>query len=295
MTMSTYRHYSGSAAELYQSFFVPAIAEPVSRELLRTADLQPGERVLDVACGTGVVTRAAAEHVGSTGTVTGVDVAPEMIEVAKATPAAGAPIQWYEADAASLPLPDASYDVAFCQMGLMFVEDQAGALAEMHRVLAPGGRIVINTPGRIQPLFEAMERAIVENLDPQLGAFVSAVFSLARPRQAGHRQHGEPRPPPPRCAAWSSTPRSACCEAFLSTTRGHGVGPGRCQLGRSHGALGQGLGRGSARATVMEAQPLEGSRPNRAVPRCTCRARSPQSSIAAPVRCLESSGADRYV
>ncbi len=181
MTSASYRNYSGTGAELYQSFFVPSIATPVSGELLRTATLQPGTRVVDVACGTGVVTRAAAEQVGPTGSVTGIDVAPDMIAVAKATAAGGAPITWQEADAASLPLPDAFYDVALCQMGLMFMEDRAGALAELHRVLVPGGRVVINTPGRIQPLFEAMEQAIADNLDPRLGAFVSAVFSMHDP------------------------------------------------------------------------------------------------------------------
>jgi len=181
MTSATYRHYSGSAAELYQSFFVPSIATPVSGELLRNAALQPGTRVLDVACGTGVVTRAAAEQVGPTGSVTGIDVAPDMIAVAKTIPAGGAPITWQEADAASLPVPDEFYDVGLCQMGLMFMEDRAGALGELQRVLTPGGRVVINTPGRIQPLFKAMERAIAENLDPGLGAFVSAVFSMHEP------------------------------------------------------------------------------------------------------------------
>ena len=71
MTSATYRNYSGTAAELYQSFFVPSIASPVSGELLGAAALQPGARVLDVACGTGVVTRAAADQVGPTGSVTG--------------------------------------------------------------------------------------------------------------------------------------------------------------------------------------------------------------------------------
>jgi SAM-dependent methyltransferase len=113
--------------------------------------------------------------------VTGVDIAPDMIAVAKTIPAGGAPITWQEADAASLPLPDGFYDVGLCQMGLMFMEDRAGALAELHRVLAPGGRIVVNTPGRIQPLFEVMEQAITSNLEPGLGAFVSAVFSMHDP------------------------------------------------------------------------------------------------------------------
>jgi ubiquinone/menaquinone biosynthesis C-methylase UbiE len=181
MTIATYRHYSGTAAELYQSFFVPSMATPVSAELLGTAALQPGARVLDVACGTGVVARAAAEQVGPTGSVTGIDVAPDMIAVAEAIAAGGAPIAWQQADAAALPLPDESYDVGLCQMGLMFMEDRGGALGELHRVLAPGGRVVVNTPGQIQPVFEVMEQAIADNLDPGLGAFVSAVFSLHDP------------------------------------------------------------------------------------------------------------------
>lgn len=181
MTSATYRSYTGSGAELYQSFFVPAIATPVSGELLAAANLVGGQRVVDVACGTGVVTRAAAERVGATGTATGVDLAPDMLEVARRTPAGGSPIEWYQADAAMLPLPDGSYDVALCQMGLMFMDDKPGAIAELHRVLAPGGRVVLNTPGRIQPLFQAMEQAIVEHINPDLGAFVSAVFSMHDP------------------------------------------------------------------------------------------------------------------
>lgn len=181
MSTTTYSHYSGTAAELYQRFFVPSIAIPVSGELLRTAALRPSTRVLDVACGTGVVTRAAAQHVGPTGVVTGVDIAPDMIAVAKTVPAGGAPITWREADAASLPLPDEFYDVGICQMGLMFMGDRAGALSELHRVLKRGGRVVISTPGRMQPLFEVMAQAITHNLDSRLSAFVSAVFSLYDP------------------------------------------------------------------------------------------------------------------
>lgn len=181
MTTATYRQYTGTAAELYQSFFVPAIAAPVSGELLREAALKPGERVVDLACGTGVITRAAAERVGATGSVTGVDLAPDMLAVAAGTAAAGAPITWQQGDAASLPLPDESYDVVLCQMGLMFFEDRAAALAEARRVLVPGGRIVVNTPGPIQPLLQAVQQAIVDHIDPGLGAFVGAVFSISDP------------------------------------------------------------------------------------------------------------------
>ena len=182
MTTPSYRTYTGTAAETYQRHFVPAIAIPVSAGLLAVAELQPGERVLDVACGTGVIARRAAELVGPTGAVTGIDLSPDMIDVAKATPGqAGAHIEWHVADAASLPLADAAYDVVLCQMGLMFMEDRLAALAEMRRVLTPGGRLVLNTPGHIQPAFEVMEEAIVEHISPELGGFVRAVFSIHDP------------------------------------------------------------------------------------------------------------------
>ena len=182
MPSVTYQHFTGTAAENYQRDFVPLIATPVSKDLMRAADLQPGERVLDVACGTGVISRLASERVGVGGSVTAIDIAPDMIDVAKsvATPE-GAKIDWRIADAASLPIPDASVDVVLCQMGLMFMENRAAAVAEMHRVLAPSGRLAINTPGRIQPVYELMERAMVEHISTDLGGFVSAVFSMHDP------------------------------------------------------------------------------------------------------------------
>ena len=76
---------------------------------------------------------------------------------------------------------DSTVDVVLCQMGLMFMENRTGAIAEMRRVLAPSGRVVVTTPGRIQPLFEVMERAIVEQISADLGGFVSSVFSMHDP------------------------------------------------------------------------------------------------------------------
>lgn len=182
MTAATYRDFTGTAAETYERYFVPAIATPVSAPLLRAAALQPGERVLDVACGTGVIARLAAEQVGPTGSVTAVDLSPDMIAVASKQPTpTGAPIDWQVADATTLPLPDEGFDVVLCQMGLMFMEDRAGAVAQMRRVLDPGGRVVVNTPGAIQPLFQLMEQAIVEHISADLGGFVRAVFSMHDP------------------------------------------------------------------------------------------------------------------
>jgi ubiquinone/menaquinone biosynthesis C-methylase UbiE len=181
MSTASFREYSGPAAQLYQEFFVPPIAAPASGGLLRVADLQPGERVVDVACGTGVIARAAAEVVGATGSVVGVDVAPDMLAVAAEVPASGAAIEWTEGDAAALPLTDSSCDVALSQMGLMFVGDKVAAASELHRVVAPSGRVAVNTPGHISPVLEAMRDAIADNIDPNLGGFVDAVFSMPDP------------------------------------------------------------------------------------------------------------------
>jgi ubiquinone/menaquinone biosynthesis C-methylase UbiE len=181
-----YRRFTGNAAENYQRDFVPAIGLPVSAELLRAADLQAGERVLDVACGTGVITRQAAVQVGPSGSVTGVDITPEMLAVASAQPvpagaAPVAPIEWRQGDATTLPLPDERYDVVLSQLGLMFMADRAAAAAEMRRVLVPGGRLVLSTAGRIQPVFEIMDRAIARHVDADLAGFVQSVFSLHDP------------------------------------------------------------------------------------------------------------------
>ena len=181
MTTASYRNFTGTGAENYQRYFVPAIATPVSVGLLDTANLQRGERVLDVACGTGVIARLAAEQVAPSGSVTAIDVAPDMISVAKSSAPAASHIEWHVGDAAALPLADNAYDVVLCQLGLMFMEDRPAALAEMRRVVAPDGRVVINTPGAIQPAFVAMEQAIVEHISPDLGGFVRAVFSMHDP------------------------------------------------------------------------------------------------------------------
>lgn len=117
---------------------------PASDLLFAAADLQPGERVLDVGCGTGPTTRRAASLVGRQGSVTGLDISPEMLEAAAARvepDADGASIQWVQADATTWDPEGASFDVVISQFGVMFFSDPAAAFANLARMTRPGGRL----------------------------------------------------------------------------------------------------------------------------------------------------------
>jgi len=136
---------TGDAAELYERYVTRYILGPWAPLLVEVANVAPGERVLDVACGTGVVARAAAERVGRTGRVVGVDLNPGMIRVARMLTAPdGVQMEWFERSALDLKLEDASFDVVLCQQGLQFFPDKAAALKEMRRVLARGGRLTLS-------------------------------------------------------------------------------------------------------------------------------------------------------
>lgn len=115
------------------------------QQILDVADLCAGARVLDVCCGTGTLAVAAADRVGSAGTVVGIDASPEMIARARSKGAGVAQVRFEVASADALPLPDGAFDVAFCTLGIHHLPaaSRDRAIVELHRVLAPGGRLVI--------------------------------------------------------------------------------------------------------------------------------------------------------
>ena len=172
--------YRGTAPENYQRYFVPAIGGPFAEDLVTEAALDPGERVLDVACGTGVVARLAAERVGRTGTVAALDLNPGMLSVARSIRSSGAEIRWYETTAESIPLPDNGFDVVFCQLGLQFVVDKIAAIREMRRVLVPGGRVLVSTPPP-NAFFDVLDEALAQHVGGEAAGFVRMVFSLHDP------------------------------------------------------------------------------------------------------------------
>ena len=131
---------SANAAQVYEEIFLPSLFVEWPPRVIEAAGIQSGHRVLDVACGTGVLAGAVAERVGSEGSTVGVDNNEGMLAIAREkTPE----IEWYLAPAESLPLDDDSFDSVVSQFGLMYFEDRRGALVEMMRVLRPGGTLAV--------------------------------------------------------------------------------------------------------------------------------------------------------
>jgi ubiquinone/menaquinone biosynthesis C-methylase UbiE len=156
---------AGNAAELYEDILVPTAFRPWATDLLELAALRHGERVLDVACGTGIVARLAAGQVGMACEVTGLDLNAGMLQVARSLPAPpGAPVTWVEGSALAMPLPDASFDVVLCQQGFQFFPDQAAGLPELKRVLVPGGRVLLSIWAGETPYSSAMAAAVEKHV-----------------------------------------------------------------------------------------------------------------------------------
>lgn len=164
-------------AEVYERYLVPALFRPLAAELIGRAAPQPGDRVLDVACGTGAVARQLPPLVGTDGTVVGLDFSPAMLDVAHSLPPSNPPIDWRLGSADAIPAPDASFDLVFCQQGLQFFPDRAAALREMRRVLAPGGRVVLSVSRGLehQPVYAALNAAMERRLGSRA---MAAPFAL---------------------------------------------------------------------------------------------------------------------
>jgi ubiquinone/menaquinone biosynthesis C-methylase UbiE len=153
------------AAKAREQYSVRYFIGPWAPGLVAVAALQPGERVLDLACGSGLIARLVAPQVGPTGQVTGLDINTAMLDVARSLPPpSGAAITWVEGSAVAMNLRDASFDAVLCQQGLQFFPDKPSALREIHRVLVPRGRLVLSvwkSPGAYNlAVAEALERYV---------------------------------------------------------------------------------------------------------------------------------------
>lgn len=161
----------------YEELWVPAVFGQWAKTVVAAADLDPDHRVLDVACGTGVLTREVASRLNDPGQVTGIDSNPGMLSVSMEHSKA---IEWKQGSAEDLPFQDQRFDAVLCQFGLMFFSNRVKAIREMTRVLAPGGRLVLTVWDAIEniPAYSRSISAIEKYAGSKAREVLNSPFEL---------------------------------------------------------------------------------------------------------------------
>jgi ubiquinone/menaquinone biosynthesis C-methylase UbiE len=179
--VTRYQFTNASVPKAYDEFLVPTLFEPWAKLLLEEVKLQPGEAVLDIATGPGTVARLAAAKVGSSGRVVATDIAPLMLDIARAKPlvAGAGPIEYLESPATPLAVSSDAFNVVLCQQGLQFFPDRPSALREMRRVLKPNGRAAIAVWTEIErnQIFAAYHKALCATVPAELANQITLPFS----------------------------------------------------------------------------------------------------------------------
>jgi len=163
-------------AEVYEERFVPALFADWAPAVADAAGLVPGQQVLDVACGTGILARTAADRVGAEGSVTGLDLNRAMLTVAERV---RPDLDWRQGDAQALPFADGSFDRVVCQMALMFFPDRSAAVREMARVVRPGGMVTLMAPATLdaQPAWGPFVQVVVRHAGPEAADLMNTYWS----------------------------------------------------------------------------------------------------------------------
>lgn len=163
--------FGGSVPHVYRTLLEPLIFEPYARDMVARVDLKPGQRLLELACGTGIVTRKLADAMKERGggpgaTLFASDLNPAMLAVAKERLADAEGVTFSVIDGCSIPLPDATFDTVVCQYGVMFFPDKVGAMREARRVLKPGGggRYIFNVWDALEhnPVAQAVHQTLAD-------------------------------------------------------------------------------------------------------------------------------------
>jgi SAM-dependent methyltransferase len=167
------------AAKKYEAHSVPAMFRPLAQATIAKVTLPPDSRIIDIACGTGALTREISAALAGHGVVAGVDLNQTMIDIAKEKQPEG-PHQmiWQAADVCALPFADSSFDLAFIQQGLQFFPDKPSALAEVRRVLIPKGGLYLTCWRAISPFNGALAEALNTHVGPEAAAKARAPFSF---------------------------------------------------------------------------------------------------------------------
>ena len=178
-TSATDKVFAGSIPKIYDGYLVPLIFRPYADDLARRMAGRRLERILEIAAGTGVVTRALASNLPASVEIVATDLNLAMIDYAQAI-GTSRPVAWRQADAMHLPFADAEFDAVVCQFGVMFLPDKARAFAEARRVLRRGGALVFNVWDRIE------ENEFAETVTTAL----AALFPADPPRFLARTPHG---------------------------------------------------------------------------------------------------------
>jgi SAM-dependent methyltransferase len=169
----------------YEILMVPALFAPWSKRVLEIVEFQPEHRLVDIACGTGILARTAVQHsAGSRVSVAGLDANPGMLWVARGL----APqVDWHEGLAEDLPFEDNAFDIVVSQFGLMHFDDKPAALQEMQRILAPGGRLAVAVFDELEktPGYRVMTELLDDIAGPDVAAAMRVPFSLGDANELG--------------------------------------------------------------------------------------------------------------
>ncbi|TGQ73238.1 class I SAM-dependent methyltransferase [Mesorhizobium sp. M00.F.Ca.ET.186.01.1.1] len=178
--LETDKLFAGSIPENYDRYMVPLIFEPYAADLARRAASLSPSAVLEIAAGTGVVTRALAPKLSSSASYVVTDLNQPMLDYAASRQAPDRRITWRQADAMALPFEDATFDLVCCQFGAMFFPDRPHAYGEARRVLKPGGRFLFNVWDRIE------ENVFADDVTNAL----ASIFPNDPPRFLARTPHG---------------------------------------------------------------------------------------------------------
>lgn len=182
MTLAEQWQISGTGPEHYERFAVGRQLRAVAERFLEQVVLRPSDRVLDVACGTGIVARLVAARVPAPSQVVGVDLNAGMVATAQRLGVeAGLSIVWKQGDATALPFASSDFDVVLCQQGLQFIPDRGQALREMRRVLVSGGMVGLNVFGVASEFHVALSEGLSKYADASTAKLSLAPFGLSDP------------------------------------------------------------------------------------------------------------------
>ncbi len=172
--------FSGSIPENYDRYLGPVLFEPFARDLVERLESRKPRSVLEIACGTGILTRQLRQQLGKDIYVVATDLNAPMLDYARAKFSGAKDLEWEVADASALPFGDETFDVVVCQFGLMFAPDKEAAMREAYRVLRAGGAFVFNVWDSMEknPFAQIAHETIASFFDRDPPTFYEIPFSM---------------------------------------------------------------------------------------------------------------------